>query len=141
MSSSAILRMTLALPRTIRDFQAVVVVQMDVDGGKNHVVVVVLDVGKARLHMQLVVVIDQRDGAGDFPVAEFLAMLDELGADHVGNGQRAVVVAFFARHTRRVAPSSAGGRETLKRVAVSFFMAHEIICNGRNNASEQLQAA
>ena len=82
-----------------QNFEAVVVVEMNMNGREDYVVVVVLDVRQCLLDVHLVVVIDERDSAGDVFIAEFLAMLDELVADHVGNGQRAVVVAFFARHT------------------------------------------
>ena len=82
-----------------QNFEAVVVVEMNMNGREDYVVVVVLDVRQCLLDVHFVVVIDERDSAGDVFIAEFLAMLDELVADHVGNGQRAVVVAFFARHT------------------------------------------
>ncbi len=59
---------------------------------------IVLDVGEARLQMGFVVVIDQRDGAGDFAGIHLLPMLDQLGADHVGDGQRAIVIAFLGGH-------------------------------------------
>ncbi len=57
-----------------------------------------LDFCKARLQMRLVMVVDQRDGAGDFAGVVFLPVFDELRADHVGDGERAVVVTLFVRH-------------------------------------------
>ena len=80
------------------DLQAVVVVEVDVEGGDDDLVVVVLDVGEGGLDVLLVVVVNEGDGAGDFLVAEVLAVLDEAGADHVGHGQGAVVVALLAGH-------------------------------------------
>lgn len=59
---------------------------------------VVLDVGERGLEVRFVVIIDQRDGACDVFIAEFLPVFDEAVANHVGNGQRTVVVAFLARH-------------------------------------------
>ena len=56
--------------------------------------VIVLDVGQCFLHMLLVMVIDQHDGARDVFGAEFLPVLDEMIVDHVGDGQRPVVVAL-----------------------------------------------
>jgi len=59
-------------------------------------VMIVLDVRKRRLKVRFVMIIDQRDGARDVFVAGFLPVFDELIADHVGNGQRPVVVALLA---------------------------------------------
>lgn len=52
-----------------QDFEAVVVVQVDVQRGDNDVVVVVLDVGESGLDVLLVVVVNQGDGAGDVGLA------------------------------------------------------------------------
>ena len=79
-------------------FEAVVVVEVDVQGGNNNFVVVVLDVGERGLDVLLVVVVKEGDGAGDFLMAEVLAMLDQAGADEVSHGEGAVVVALFAGH-------------------------------------------
>ena len=70
-----------------QNFEAVVVVEMDMDGRKNHVVVVVLDVRQCLLDVHFVVVIDESDSVGDVFVAKFLAVLDELVADHVSDGE------------------------------------------------------
>ena len=78
--------------------KAVVVVEVDVEGGNDNLVVVVLDVGERGLDVLLVVVVNEGNGAGDFLVAEVLAVLDEAGADHVGHGQGPVVVALLAGH-------------------------------------------
>jgi len=74
------------------------VIQMDVNGRENHVVVIMLDVGKCGLKVRPVMVIDQRNGAGDFAFAGLLPVLHEVGANHVRNGLRAVVITFVARH-------------------------------------------
>ena len=78
--------------------EAVVVVQVHMNRGDDQLRVVVLDVGQGGLDMLFVVVIDQRDGAGDFAGAIFLMMLYELIPDHVGHGQRAVVVTLLTGH-------------------------------------------
>ena len=80
------------------DLKAIVVVEVDMEGGNDDLVVVVLDVGEGGLDVLLVVVVNEGDGAGDFLVAEVLAVLDEAGADHVRHGQRAVVLALLAGH-------------------------------------------
>ena len=61
-------------------FQAVVVVKVNMHRGQDYVVVIVLDVRERGWQMRLVMVIDQRDGAGDVFVAELLPVLDKLGA-------------------------------------------------------------
>ncbi len=58
----------------------------------------VLNFGKRILHMRPVMVIDQRDGTGDFLVSKFLTVFNQLIADHVRNRLRTVVIALFARH-------------------------------------------
>ena len=80
------------------DLQAVVVVEMDVEGGDDDLVMIVLDVSERGLDVLFVMVVQQGDGAGDFLVAEVLAVLDEAGANHVGYGQGAVVIALLAGH-------------------------------------------
>jgi hypothetical protein len=92
-SSSAIFLIVPALPR-----QAVMVVQVHVEGGDDDLVVVVLDVGEGSLDVLFVVVVNQRDGAGDFLVAEVLPVLDQPCADHVCNRQGAVVVPLLPAH-------------------------------------------
>ena len=86
--------------------------------------------------MRLVMVIDQRDGAGDFAGVEFLAVLDQLGADHVGDGQRAVVVALLAGHLVQLFEQR--GRQGNAEAGGGFFFMPLIICNWRGNASGQL---
>ena len=58
------------------DLQAVMVVEVGVEGGDNDLVVVVLDVGEGGLDVLLVVVVKEGDGAGDFAVAQVLSMFD-----------------------------------------------------------------
>jgi hypothetical protein len=57
---------------------------------------VVLDASERGLEMRLVMVIDQPDGARDILAAEFLPMFDKLITDYVGDGERTVVLTFFA---------------------------------------------
>ena len=59
---------------------------------------VVLDIRKGFLHMHPVMVINERDGAGDLLVAKFLAVLYQLCADHVGDGQGTVLITFLLGH-------------------------------------------
>src|ERR1039458_2621217 len=81
-----------------QDFQAVVVVQVDVQRGNDDVMVVVLDVGERGLDVLLVVVVNQGDGACDVTVAVILVVFDKLVPDHVGHRQGAVIVALFTCH-------------------------------------------
>ena len=67
-------------------------------------------------------VIDERDGAVNFLTAEFLTVLDEMIADHVRDGQRAVVITLLPDISSSCRKSD-GGRDTLKRLTFSFFMA------------------
>ena len=84
-------------------FETVVVVQVDMQRRDDDLVVIVLDVGEGGLDVLFVVVVNERDRAGDFFVAEFLAMLDQVVADHVRDGQRPVAVAFLGGHLVQVA--------------------------------------
>ena len=79
-------------------FEAVVVVEMTVQSRDDRVAVFVLQIGEQLLQVMTVVVVHQRDAAGDLAAAELLAMFHEMGANHVGDGQRAVVVALLAAH-------------------------------------------
>ena len=75
--------------------QTIVVVKVDVDSGNDHVVVIMLNIRQYGLKVLFVMIIDQRNGSGDFLAAELLPMFDKMVANHVGNGQRAVVITFF----------------------------------------------
>ena len=78
--------------------QAIMVIEMDMDSGDNDFVMVVLDVRQCGLNMLPVVVVNECNRAGDFLVTKFLAMFDEPVTNHVGNGQRAVLVTLFVGH-------------------------------------------
>ena len=54
------------------------VVEVDVEGAENRVVVVLLDADEVCLQMRLVKIMDERDGVGDFIGIRFLAMLGKL---------------------------------------------------------------
>ena len=69
------------------DFKTVVVVEMAMQGGDDDLAVFVLEISEQILKMMPVMVVHDRDGAGDFAGALLLLMLDKLGADHVGDGQ------------------------------------------------------
>ena len=76
------------------DFEAVVVVEVDVEGGDDEVAVFVLDVVDLVAELAGVVVVDHGEGGGDVlgGVAPFLG--DEGFADEVAQGLGAVGVAF-----------------------------------------------
>jgi hypothetical protein len=67
-------------------FEAIVVIQVDVQRRDDRFVMVVLEVGQGLLQSVFVMVIDQRDCAGDLVMAKLLLVFDKLVADHVGNG-------------------------------------------------------
>jgi len=94
------------------DFQAVMVVQMDVQRGEDEVVVVVLDIGEGCLDVLFVVVIDQGDGAGDFAVAVVLPVLDQAGADEVGDADLSGWRSLFRGSS---GPAGWPGREGRRR--------------------------
>ncbi len=73
-------------------------VQVNVNRGKNHIVVIVLNVRKRSLQMRPVMVIDQRNSTGDFLVSKFLTVFNQLRADHVRNRLRTIIIAFFVSH-------------------------------------------
>jgi hypothetical protein len=81
-----------------KDLQAVVVVEVDVEGGNDQLVVVVLNVGERGLDVLFMMVVNEGDGAGNFLSTKVLAVFNEAGANHVGDGQGAVVVALLASH-------------------------------------------
>jgi hypothetical protein len=105
-------------------FQAVVVVQMDVERGDDDFVVVVLDVGEGGLDVLFVVVVKECDGAGNFLVAELLMMLDEVGADHVCDGKGAIVIAFLCHHAIELLRQTAWNRNAEAHSAFFFDLFH-----------------
>lgn len=90
--------------------QAIVAVQMDMERGNDDGVMVVLNVSEDGLNVLLVVVVEQGNGAGNFLVAELLLMLHQAGADHVRDGQGAVVVAFLSHHAIQLPGQAAWNR-------------------------------
>ena len=81
---------------------------MDVERREDELVVVVLNVRERSLHVLFVVVVKQRDGSGDLFVAEFLPMFNDVGAHHVRDGKRAVVITFLLRHALQLLRQFAG---------------------------------
>ena len=108
-----------------QDFQAVVVVQVDMQRGDDDVVVVVLDVGESGLDVLLVVVVNQGDGAGDVTVPVVLAVFDKLVPNHVGHRQRPVVVALLAGHPVELFGQRLRDRDGEPDDALSFRVFHE----------------
>lgn len=84
-------------------FEAIVVIEMAMHGRQDVVAMIVLHVGQVLLQVPLVVVVDQRDAADDIAFACLLPVFDELGADHISDGHRAIIVTFFANHAIELA--------------------------------------
>ena len=76
------------------DLQAVVVVEVDMLGRDDGILVVVLQVGKLARKAPLVVVVDEGDGAGHLLVLLPL-VLDQLLADEVPQGLGPCRIAFL----------------------------------------------
>jgi hypothetical protein len=84
------------------NFQTVTMVQVDVQRGNNQIAMIVLDVRQQLHQMRFVMVVHDGNRAGYFMVVPLL-MFHELGADHVGNGQRPVMITFFLAHPVQLA--------------------------------------
>jgi len=80
------------------DLQAVVVVEVDMLGRDDGILVVVLQVGKLARKAPLVMVVDEGDGAGHLLVLLPL-VLDQLLADEVPQGLGPGCIAFFLYKT------------------------------------------
>ena len=81
-----------------QDFQAIMMVQMDMDGRKDDVVMVVLDVCKRGLQVRLVMVVHKSDSAGNVFAAELLPVFKQTVTHHIPDGQGTVIVTLLARH-------------------------------------------
>lgn len=79
-------------------FKTIIVIEVDVHGGDNQARMIVLQIGQQFLHVPFVVIVDQRDRTGDSPAPPLLPMLDEMGANHVRDGEGAVLITLFFRH-------------------------------------------
>lgn len=60
-----------------QNFQAVVVVQVDMKRGKDHIMMIMLDIGEGRLHMLAVMIVNQSYRAGDFAITIVLPVFDQ----------------------------------------------------------------
>ena len=89
--ASASSRTSPATPLDGHDLQAVVVVQVDVLGRDDGLLVVVLQVHDPAEKVPLVMIVDEGDGAGHLP-ALFPLLLDHFLADEVPEGLGAVCV-------------------------------------------------
>lgn len=90
------------------EFEAVVVVEMAVERGDDDLPVFVLEIGEEVLEVMPVMVVNKRDAAGNVAVAFLVFVFDEVGADHVGDGERPVVVALLGGHLVEGAGERAG---------------------------------
>jgi hypothetical protein len=79
-------------------FQAIVVIQMHVEGRNDGVEVFVLKVGKPFLDLRAMVVVNQRNRSNHLAVSEFPVMLNQLTTDHFTNRERSVLIAFLSDH-------------------------------------------
>jgi len=95
------------------------VVQMHVDGRKNHIIMIVLDVCKRGLQVRLVMIIDQGDCARNVRVPEFLPVFNQAVAHHIANGQRTVIVTLLVRHLIKLPQQR--GRQRHTKTADGFF--------------------
>jgi hypothetical protein len=77
------------------DFEAVVMVEVDVQSRENVVMVAVLKFRQLFLELADVVVVNERDGSDHLARGVFGSLADELGADEVAEGLGAVGVTAF----------------------------------------------
>ena len=88
-----------------QDLQAVVVIQVHVQGGEDRVMEVVLDIGEFLVQQAHVVIVDQGDGAHHLAFGRFPGLLDQLVADQVAERLRAVGVAALRDQAGRTSPA------------------------------------
>ena len=67
-------------------------------GRDNHFPVFVLKIGQQILQMMAVMVVDQRNAAGNLARPHLLPVLDQVRPNHIGDGQRPIVIACLSRH-------------------------------------------
>ena len=106
------------------DFQAVVMVEMDVESGNDGLAVVVLEGGQRFLHMPGMVVIDEGDSTCVFYVAVLMAVFDEAVAHHVGDGQGTIAIAFLFNHPVEETQEVLGEGDAEAGYAVGVGSAH-----------------
>ena len=94
-----------------QNFEAVIVIEMDVKRGNDEVGVIVLQIGERALQRRFVMVEKQSDGARDF-AAQTGVMLNQTGANHVGQRQRAIGIAFLRHHFVQLSRQSCWQRNT-----------------------------
>jgi hypothetical protein len=123
------------------DLEAIVVVEVDVQSRDNDLVMIVLDIGEGGLDVLFVVVVKEGDGAGNFLGANILVMLDQAGANHIGDGERAVVVTFFARHLVELFGQRARDRNSKPDDPVGSMIFHEVDLNRAGSVVNGIDAA
>ena len=79
-----------------QNFEAMVVIEMNVQRGKNDVMKIVLNVGELFVQISHVVVIDQRNRANHAAVGGFPHFFHELVADQIAKGLRPVGIAALS---------------------------------------------
>ncbi len=102
-----------------QNFEAIIMVEMNVERRNDQLGVVVLHIGEQRLQTRLMMVEKQGDGARDLP-AHLLAMLDQLGTDDVGQALRTIRTAFFNHHHIQIARHIRGQRNTETHSSISL---------------------
>ncbi len=88
------------------NFEAVIVIEVDVERRHDEIGVIVLQIGEQALQRRLVMIEKQGDRARDF-AADFALMFDQLSANHVRKSQRAIGVALLRDHDIEFARQSA----------------------------------
>jgi hypothetical protein len=86
-------RLASAIRNDQHDFETVVVIQMDVQGGNYGGVIVMLQLGELFGKQARVVVVDQGHRAEDFGVRRLPGLLDQFIADQVAEGFRTVGIS------------------------------------------------
>ncbi len=81
-----------------KDFEGVMVLEVDPLRGDDLLQPLVLDIEQARGQSRLRVVVDDGDGPRHDALAEFVLMLHELLADHLGDSLRTAGITALGHH-------------------------------------------
>ena len=77
------------------DFEAIIVVQVDMQRGQDGVMVLVLQFRQLVLQQARMVIVNQRDGSDNLGVRRFHRFLNQLGADEIAKCLRSARVSLL----------------------------------------------
>lgn len=80
-----------------QNFETIIMVEMNVQSRDDEVGMMVLQIGEHGLQTRLVMIEQKRDGARDL-TTQTVPMFDQMSANHVANGKRAVGITLLRSH-------------------------------------------